>query len=44
MMQNRIKLKLTILFAEMIDTKDDSELMVVASKIVDLADVVPEFN
>jgi hypothetical protein len=44
MMQNRINLKLTILFGEMIDTKNDSELMVVANNLVDLADVIPKFN
>jgi hypothetical protein len=36
MMQNRIDLKLTILIAEMTDAKNHSELVVVASKIVDL--------
>jgi hypothetical protein len=36
MMQNRINLKLTTLIAEMTDTKNHSELMVIASKIVDL--------
>jgi hypothetical protein len=36
MMQNRINLKLTTFIAEMTDTKNHSELMVVASKIVDL--------
>lgn len=36
MMQNRINLKLIALIAEMIDTKNHSELMIVARKIVDL--------
>jgi len=36
MMQNRINLKLTTLIAEMTDTKNHLELMVIASKIVDL--------
>ncbi|HEY8097657.1 MAG TPA: hypothetical protein VIE65_16430 [Methylobacter sp.] len=36
MMQNRINLKLITLIAEMIDTKNHSELMIVARKIVDL--------
>jgi hypothetical protein len=36
MMQNRINLKLTTLIAEMTDAKNHSELMVIASKIVDL--------
>jgi hypothetical protein len=36
MVQNRIGLKLAALIAEMTDTKNHSELMVIASKIVDL--------
>jgi|SRR5664279_1520496 len=36
MMQNRVNLKLTTLIAEMTDTKNHLELMVIASKIVDL--------
>ncbi len=35
MMQDRINLKLTMLIAEMTDSKNHSELMVIASKIVD---------